>query len=443
MPRYQITLADGLKKRAGLLTARRRFPEAETAYKDRIAILEPLAQRFDDRPTYGAALIETWERLAEFYQGNKGDKPDEVAQQQARLRCLDQGMEVGRKLAKKFPGNPDTQFQLGEILFQRANYDSSADRNKEAFPFYQECAELLRAPALSKGFKPSTYQLRRILVWMDYAQTCAESLKRTDEVMRLAQLADDLAKGSTDREVISTLGALVSRSANVHKVASRWPEAIKAYSRALEIRKPAFEKDPWHWFLHSNVAGDLKMLAECYEKTGDFRGEAQAWREYLKIWSGPMNGMKVDYYVDSARPSDEPEAARLRQFAKSTPETQYFYYNYDLGGVNYPLTVRITNVPWPKDPLEDQARCLQETNGGTIPTDIRESFRRLHKYAYENNVSFIEHCKNVIRANVRPDSEKEELKKTKARLTAHIATLTQARAKISELETQRAARERL
>jgi tetratricopeptide (TPR) repeat protein len=426
VPRYQMALNDGLKKLAGLLTNRKRLTDAEALHKEAVDVLEVLTQRFDDRPAYGAALVEKWERFAEFYLVNKGDKSDEAAQQQSRLRCLDQAVQVGRRLSKRFPGNAELHFQLAEALFQRAFFDSSSDRNQQAFPLYLECVATFQSLVSTTSTKPTAAQLRRLLLWMDLAQQCAESLKRTDEVLEQTQLAYDLGKNSSDRDVISALGTLLSRKAKVRKNAGRWQEAIAEYARALEIREPAFEKAPWHWFLRSDLSDDYKGLAECFEKTGDVRGEVHAWRKYLRIWSGPMHGMKVSYYVDPARPSDQSEATRLRQFAKSTPETKQFNYNYDLGGASYSFTVHITNLPWPKDPLEDQARCLQERNGGVIPTSLRDSFRRLHKYAYENNLSFVEYCQSVIRTSSGSEPVKAELKKTKAKCTAQIAVLTQA-----------------
>jgi len=434
--RYQWALANGLRSWAARLSSRGKFAEAKACYEESCEILDALTQRVDDRPMYGAALIESWERLAEFYRGTKGDTSDVVAQQQGRLRCLDQAIQVGRKLSKKFPDDTELHSQFAEVLFQRAWYDSDADRNKEAFPFYQECVEIFRKRVWSGGHKPTAYQVERFFVWMTYAQQCAVKLKRSDEVMRLAKVAYDLGKGSTDREVIDPLGTLVSRSADVHKEAGRYTEAIRVYTRALEIRKPALEKTPWHWFLRSHVAGDFKDLAECYQKISDFRGEVQAWREYLRIWSEPMHGMKIADYVDPARPSDEPEAVRLRQFAKSTPETKPFYYSYDQAGVRFPLTVFITNVPWPKDPLEDQARCVQEQYGGTIPTDVREYFRKLHKLAYENNWSFVDFCQQVLGASSGPDQKKEELTRTKAKLLADIVTLTQQSSKEPAVEKE-------
>ena len=422
--RFQWLLADELRTWAAQLSSRRDYAQAKACYEESCEILDALTQRVDDRPMYGAALIESWESLAEFYQGTKGDTSNEVTQQQGRLRCLDQAVQIGRKLSKKFPTDVELHFQLAEILFQRAFYDSSAERNTEAYPFYQESVETFTSRVATADNKPTSYQLNRFLAWMDFAQQCAQKLKRDDEVTRLAKVADDVGKGAEDRMAVTCLGTLISRAATVHYNASRFKDASLAYSRAIQIRKPAFEKAPWHWYLRANSAGDYKSLAECYQKIGDPKGEVEAWRAYLTIWCAPMYGMKIGSYVDPARPADPPEAARVRQFAGSTPEMKRFNFTYDLNGVRYPNPVFITNVPWPKDPLEDQARYLEDLNGGTIPPEVRESFRKLHKIAYENNVSYIDLCVYAMNANIVSDAKKEEFNKTKKKLLADIVALT-------------------
>ena len=134
-----------------------------------------------------------------------------------------------------------------------------------------------------------------------------------------------------------------------------------------------------------------------------------------------MDGMNITDYVGPSRPLDEPEAIRLREVVKSSPGVRRFIVQSNFNGLSYPFNVYITNVPWPKDPLEDQARWLKEERGGTIPEDTRALFRNLQKRAHENNLSFLELCMSDLSAN--SDSTKEELNKTKKKLLADIAAL--------------------
>ena len=84
---------------------------------------------------YGAALIESWVTLAAFYEGAKVDEWDEVAQQQGRLRCLDQAVQNGRRLSKKFPADGGLQYQFANAADQaRARSDSETRPEQGSLP---------------------------------------------------------------------------------------------------------------------------------------------------------------------------------------------------------------------------------------------------------------------------------------------------------------------
>ena len=56
------------------------------------------------------------------------------------------------------------------------------------------------------------------------------------------------------------------------------------------------------------------------------------------------------------------------------------------------------------DPLEQQAAWLLRERGGIIPAEVRESFRKLHAIALENEVSFEELCVYAL-GNTDTDAE--------------------------------------
>jgi tetratricopeptide (TPR) repeat protein len=421
--RFRWLMAYELKNWALHLSSLGKYQEAKSCYEESCEILDALTSQVNDRPMYGAALIESWMKLASFYQGSTGDKSDALTQQQGRLRCLDQAIQIGHRLSKKFPEDAELHYQLADALHSRAAYESESERNKEAYPFYAECVDVFTSRVCARGRKPTEIQLGLFLTWTESAQRCAQDLKRDDEVLRLAQAAFDLGKACSAREGIQALGSIISRSGNVHKEAGRYKDAILVYSRALEIRRAAFEKAPWHWYLRYDIADNYKALAECYEKTGESQSEAKAWREYLSIWSGPMHGMQIADYVDPSRPLDMSETVRLRDYGKSTPGIRRFTIPCIFSGLRYPFHVYVTNVPWPKDPLEDQARWLLEERGGTIPEDVRELFRKTHKTAHENNVSFMDLATSNLGKDPAAESKKEDLNKTKKKLLAEIAAL--------------------
>lgn len=64
----------------------------------------------------------------------------------------------------------------------------------------------------------------------------------------------------------------------------------------------------------------------------------------------------------------------------------------EFNGKRVPFHVYI-GEPHPKNhPLQHQAHWISTERGGTVPSEIMESFEKLHKISIENNVSFEELC---------------------------------------------------
>lgn len=64
----------------------------------------------------------------------------------------------------------------------------------------------------------------------------------------------------------------------------------------------------------------------------------------------------------------------------------------DFGDVKAPFHVYIGHPVPSSHPLKYQSAWLLEERGGIIPTDVMDSFQKLHEIAKENKVSFEELC---------------------------------------------------
>ena len=64
----------------------------------------------------------------------------------------------------------------------------------------------------------------------------------------------------------------------------------------------------------------------------------------------------------------------------------------DFAGQKAPFHIYVGEPDPKKHPLMNQANWLQSERGGAIPSEVMESFEKLHKIAVENNVSFEELC---------------------------------------------------
>lgn len=83
----------------------------------------------------------------------------------------------------------------------------------------------------------------------------------------------------------------------------------------------------------------------------------------------------------------------------------------NFGGKQSPFHIFIGD-PDPKNhPLQNQSTWLGKERGGNIPSDVMQSFEKLHEIAKENDVSFEELCVYALgeAQKIIEDEEAEEI----------------------------------
>jgi tetratricopeptide (TPR) repeat protein len=300
---------------------------------------------------------------------------------------------------------------FARALRQRALLHEEEKQDQAAFPLLQEAMQVCEQQVFADQAAPDAHHLSAFLDFAVTAVQCAHRLGRSEEAFRIADLAYRLGKDCPDREGIQSLASTLGTCGSIHKKAGRNAEAIAAYRRGLEVSKLKFEGATWHWWLRQNVGGAYLHLGELYQRLGDIPAEVRARQEFLRVWGKPILGMKAQGYIDPDPPPSEAEAQRLRALMAKLPGMKRFTIPCDFNGLKYPFHVYVTDVPWPKDPLEDQARWLEEVRGGTIPKEVRESFRKLHKIAHDNKVSFQDLCLYALGAAAAKEGKKLKIEK--------------------------------
>jgi tetratricopeptide (TPR) repeat protein len=232
-------------------------------------------------------------------------------------------------------------------------------------------------------------------MYVDLLQRSADAaneLARGEEIIRLGSLALEMRSRTKSPEALNDLSAVIHSAAKAHRDGGRLAESVEALKQCIEIRRPAYEAAPWHWYLHDKLGGDYYDLADTHHLDGDHLNEVLALREYLKLIIGPWWSTPIDADVDPARPTDEPEAERLRALIKTAigPGKKSWTLMADFDGIKYPYSFDVTNVTWPKHPLEDQARWLKEVRGGTIPKAVMDSFEQMNKVAHDTKRTLYE-----------------------------------------------------
>jgi serine/threonine protein kinase len=390
--RYQWLLANSLQELASGYRRKQRPADARAAYDECNQVMDALVRRAPDRSSFATEWIRYRLDMAEFF-GLANPAVDQVRAGQDRLRALEQAATRGKEFGARFPRAVDLQKLVAKALINRGQYDSEAKREKEAFPYLAEAVEVYRTRVLPAEATPlSDTEIAEFLSHVRSANACAEALKRTEDAVRITRMAHEIGRSTQSSEAVNDLCVSLGTTARLHAAAGHTKDAIEAYREIERLCQPVLAKEDWNWYIRSDLAGAYFHLAEIYQKAGDAKNEVLANREYLKFWSKPMQGMKIDDYVDVSHPADLAEAVRIREFFKKSPGMKRFTVPCDFNGLKYPFNVYVTEVPWPKDPLEDQARWLWEKRGGTIPKEVREAFNKLHKIAYENKVSFQDLC---------------------------------------------------
>jgi tetratricopeptide (TPR) repeat protein len=403
LSRYGSLLAEALEKLAYALRRVGREADARAAFDESVQVIDGLVRRYPDRAILAQLWVSFHNDLAGFFE--YGPKTEgEIQARQDLLRSLDLTVKRGRELAAAFPDHYFLQIHYAKTLASRGRYDTQAKRNDSALPYLLEGVEVYRTRILADQENSGEDDVNTYLSRLWDAAACATSLSQGDEVIRLSRLALEVRTRTKYHEALDALGAVVKMAAEAHRKAARTAQAIQTFQQAIDVRRPAYQAAPWHWYLHDHLGDDYFELAETYRLAKDHRNEVLTLREYLKLIIGPWWSAKIDEYVSPARPPDLAEADRIRALIKMArgEGSRSFTLIPDFGGIKYGFEVYITNVAWPKHPLEDQARWLKEVRGGTISQDIMDVFTRLNKQAHDTNKTLIEVCKATF---VSVDSE--------------------------------------
>ncbi|MFO0908574.1 MAG: DUF2610 domain-containing protein [Isosphaeraceae bacterium] len=386
-------LADSLEKLATDLRRTRQRAEARAVFEECLQRTDDLVQRYPDRAMQASEWVDARNQFSMYLGSSDGSNGGTEAAQD-RVRTLDQTIERGRVLADRFPDHHWLQVNFAETLNKRGSLAATAQRKAEAFRDFNEGIEVYRTRILPDQAESRPDDLKAYLNLIQLA--CGET--QAGERIRLAQLALAQRDRIRDVEPKQSLAAILYLAALDHAGANRHAEAVDHLQQAIALRKPAFEAEPWHWYRRLLLGADYKALADSHRAMNNPRDEVLALREYLRVISGPFWGAPIEPFLDPARPTDAEEARRLLALIEQAEKPGFRSYTVpaNFSGIRSQMTVYVSNVPWPKNPLEDQARWLKEVNGGIIDPEAMTLFHNLQQKAHDQKASLIEVCAAAI-----------------------------------------------
>jgi tetratricopeptide (TPR) repeat protein len=396
-------LASTLKRRAEFHSKVHEFANSLRYYEEARSILETLVDRVDDRPQYAETWIEVCSAIAAFHQGlpEVGGKRDDAAWQTQ----LNLAVVTADRCVERFPAAIDLRYQLGKVLRERSLYHNEEGNWEASRQDLTRACELFEEFVLPRTEAMDDYRLIAYVDWLARVIPVANKLADRALAESTAKKAATLTDRISDPEAAESLGTVLEEWGKICRQEGRVSEAIQAYETELSVSIGPFARVPWHWYLRSNVADAHFALAELYQAQGDVDQEVKHRQAWLRIWGAYFLGLATDTYLDPTPAPSQAEAERLRQHMANQAGMISFSVPCDFGGRKYRISIYVSDCPWPRDPLEDQARWLEEIRGGVIPLEVRDSFRKLHQIAHENQMSFKELCAYAMESSRTPEEK--------------------------------------
>ena len=180
-------------------------------------------------------------------------------------------------------------------------------------------------------------------------------------------------------------------------------EAGQLLKDALALCDAILEERPWDWYVKDAYSGlcweSAAVLTELRESELAQPLLRRAWGVMLKRYGKEE---LLDRYSElplkgevpvNASPDDE---TFFTGFGKNSDPKKSgmtrFTVPADYSGGRYPFHVYVLSGKNGYSELLDQFQWVKGIRGGTVPTEVQESFERLNKIAVENKVDFRELC---------------------------------------------------
>ncbi len=389
-PRLAAQHAAILSEQAKNQQRQNKWSQSLATQEQSVRVAAAAADRHPDRPNVAIQSINSKMALGEFWSTSRPATMDSVTQTQELIKARDAALEDARLYHDRFPGVGRLQNLLADALQKRMVIDSEANRTAAAKPYAIELFELYRSTIVPNQPKENN------LDWiMSNCGTVGEVFKSESELDLLFELTDWVIQLAPrlERDGIESACLVLSTAAESKESANEPDEAIRLYKLILKLAEPALEKAPWHWYLRTRVFGSYTQLSEIYRGQKDPKNEVLALRGTLRTWYETYSPVRADKFLEPDRPLDANEARLIREEIDARGGSmKRFTVPCDFSGTKYPFHVYVTDLKWPKHPLEDQALWLKNVRGGVIPEEVMVSFGKLHKIAYENNVSLGNLC---------------------------------------------------
>ena len=292
--------------------------------------------------------------------------------------------------ARPFQDPVDLSFELCKAYFEtgrRLYYKGEFASAGRAFDGLVEVFQRMGGDA-----GPAAGRAGECLGWFRIACANAERRGVSAKMDELVRVAESCASDNPGIDESYDLLEIMLSRARLLVASKRVQDAEKILVRSINVSQAALVRAGWHWYLRRSIGRAYRILAGVYEDSSRYDLEIGARQCYMNVWGEAFQSLDAGR---SHQLSQDHEILRLEalrsEMAKPRGERE-FSVQCRVGDDLERVTVYATAVRWPKDPLEDQSEYLRRYRNVIIPEVIREKFRRVHKFAHDKDVSFVEAC---------------------------------------------------
>jgi tetratricopeptide (TPR) repeat protein len=411
----------------------RKNPAVLRVYVAQLFVQKNLAQTFQ-RLSKPDQAIEVWQDITQTCEGLTQQYPQEARFQEHRVEALvsinlieknrnrkgaaaaslDRALVGAREVMRLHAHSSLVTDHILNAWKNRGFLESDAERPREALPFFLEGIALFEQQT-NAGSRASEFAVGVLIDCTSKSLDCYRELKDLPAAIRLAERTIPAGKSLKDPDFKQRWLDLIENFARCCEDAGQEEKALTAYLLIRVEAATRVARAPWDYYSRSNLASSCRDLAKLYRRSGNLVEEVKTAREVLKQWSY-FYGKDYGQLLSETAEATADNARRLRAVIDSPPGMKRFTVPTDFNGVKKGFHVYIANS-W--QPFEDQVRWVKEMRGGIVPPEVIQSFRRLHKIADENAMSF----QDVVVFALGTAPKDEEKKAAITRLTDEIVKL--------------------
>lgn len=219
-----------------------------------------------------------------------------------------------------------------------------------------------------------------------------ENLGNVNEVIDRFSKTNILKDTSTYDESYAWVCGAYETRLKINYESKNIEDVLEDFKTINDICLPIFKKYSFDFYLHSKILNVYHHTGKLLFEKDRFE-EAKPILEYTSRW-GKKEGSKLlaRMYKEGLGVQVDNSRAKALETLASKQSMKRFTIPIKDSGMEFPFHVYVYQKPldYRYKGIDDQVEWLKQARGLTVPVDVADSFRKLHKIAVENNVSFPE-----------------------------------------------------